>query len=126
MVFVVYWCYGTQLSVNAAATADFFGAKNAGMNYGMLFTAWGVAGSYRPEDRRRAVRQVQELSDGVLHGCGFGGSGIGRRTVGSPSKTRLTTPRVVSYGDSLFRFRRFARSVFHGYRNKASGSGGAD
>jgi len=47
-VFVVYWCYGTQLSVNAAATADFFGAKNAGMNYGMLFTAWGVAGVIGP------------------------------------------------------------------------------
>ncbi|HZD31368.1 MAG TPA: OFA family MFS transporter [Candidatus Angelobacter sp.] len=46
VVFVVYWCYGTQLSVNAAATADFFGAKNAGMNYGMLFTAWGVAGYF--------------------------------------------------------------------------------
>lgn len=47
-VFVVYWCYGTQLSVNASATADFFGAKNAGMNYGMLFTAWGVAGVIGP------------------------------------------------------------------------------
>jgi MFS transporter, OFA family, oxalate/formate antiporter len=46
VVFVVYWCYGTQLSVNAAATADFFGAKNAGMNYGMLFTAWGFAGYF--------------------------------------------------------------------------------
>jgi OFA family oxalate/formate antiporter-like MFS transporter len=47
-VFIVYWCYGTQLSVNASATADFFGAKNAGMNYGMLFTAWGVAGVIGP------------------------------------------------------------------------------
>ena len=43
-VFVVYWCYGTQLSVNGAAAADFWGTKNAGINYGMLFTAWGVAG----------------------------------------------------------------------------------
>ena len=25
MVFIVYWCYGTQFSVNASATADFFG-----------------------------------------------------------------------------------------------------
>ena len=44
MVFVVYWCYGTQLSVNAATTSDFWGTKNAGINYGMLFTSWGVAG----------------------------------------------------------------------------------
>ncbi len=48
MVFVVYWCYGTQLSVNASTTSDFWGTKNAGINYGMLFTAWGVAGIIGP------------------------------------------------------------------------------
>jgi OFA family oxalate/formate antiporter-like MFS transporter len=47
-VFVVYWCYGTQLSVTPAATADFWGTKNAGINYGMLFTAWGTAGIIGP------------------------------------------------------------------------------
>lgn len=47
-VFVVYWCYGTQLSVNASTTSDFWGTKNAGINYGMLFTAWGVAGIIGP------------------------------------------------------------------------------
>ncbi len=46
VVFVVYWCYGTQLSVNAATAADFWGTKNAGINYGMLFTAWGFAGYF--------------------------------------------------------------------------------
>lgn len=44
MAFIVYWCYGTQLSVNASTASDFWGTKNAGINYGMLFTAWGVAG----------------------------------------------------------------------------------
>jgi len=48
MVFVVYWCYGTQLSVNASTTSDFWGTKNAGINYGVLFTAWGVAGIIGP------------------------------------------------------------------------------
>jgi len=47
-VFVVYWCYGTQLSVNGAAAADFWGTRNAGINYGILFTAWGVAGIIGP------------------------------------------------------------------------------
>jgi OFA family oxalate/formate antiporter-like MFS transporter len=47
-VFIVYWCYGTQLSVNASTTSDFWGTKNAGINYGMLFTAWGVAGIIGP------------------------------------------------------------------------------
>lgn len=47
-VFVVYWCYGAQLSVNGAAASDFWGTKNAGINYGILFTAWGVAGIIGP------------------------------------------------------------------------------
>jgi OFA family oxalate/formate antiporter-like MFS transporter len=48
-VVLVYWCYGTQLSVFASTTADFFGTKNFGMNYGILFTAWGAAGILGPE-----------------------------------------------------------------------------
>ena len=44
MLFIVYWCYGTQLSVNASTAADFWGTKNVGINYGLLFTAWGIAG----------------------------------------------------------------------------------
>ena len=47
-VFVVYWCYGTQLSVNGVAASDFWGTQNAGINYGILFTAWGVAGIIGP------------------------------------------------------------------------------
>ena len=48
VVFIVYWCYGTQLSVNASTTSDFWGTKNAGINYGLLFTAWGIAGIIGP------------------------------------------------------------------------------
>jgi MFS transporter, OFA family, oxalate/formate antiporter len=48
VIFVVYWCYGTQLSVNASTTSDFWGTKNAGINYGILFTSWGVAGIIGP------------------------------------------------------------------------------
>jgi MFS transporter, OFA family, oxalate/formate antiporter len=43
-----YWCYGTQLSVFASTTADFYGTRYLGMNYGALFTAWGVAGILGP------------------------------------------------------------------------------
>jgi OFA family oxalate/formate antiporter-like MFS transporter len=48
LVALVYWCYGTQLSVFASTTADFFGTKNLGLNYGVLFTAWGAAGIIGP------------------------------------------------------------------------------
>jgi OFA family oxalate/formate antiporter-like MFS transporter len=47
-VFVVYWCFGAQPAVNGSATADFWGTRHAGVNFGMLFTAWGVAGIIGP------------------------------------------------------------------------------
>ena len=48
LAMVVYWCYGTQLSVFASTTADFYGTRHLGMNYGLLFSAWGVAGVIGP------------------------------------------------------------------------------
>src|SRR5262249_17463725 len=48
LVVAVYWCYGTQLSVFASTTADVYGTRNLGMNYGLLFTAWGAAGIIGP------------------------------------------------------------------------------
>jgi MFS transporter, OFA family, oxalate/formate antiporter len=48
LVAAVYWCYGTQLSVFASTTADFYGTRNLGLNYGVLFTAWGAAGILGP------------------------------------------------------------------------------
>ena len=48
LVAVVYWCFGAQLSVFATTSADFFGTKNLGRNYGLLFTAYGVAGLVGP------------------------------------------------------------------------------
>jgi MFS transporter, OFA family, oxalate/formate antiporter len=48
LVALVYWCYGTQLSVFASTIADFYGTKNLGLNYGVLFTAWGAAGIIGP------------------------------------------------------------------------------
>jgi OFA family oxalate/formate antiporter-like MFS transporter len=60
MVFVVYWCYGTQLSVNGSATSDFWGTKNAGINYGLLFTAWGVSGIIGPRIGGRLFDQYKD------------------------------------------------------------------
>lgn len=42
-VFAVYYCYGTLLAVFAATSADFYGTKHFGVNYGLLFLAWGIA-----------------------------------------------------------------------------------
>jgi len=45
---IVYYCYGTQLSVYASTSADFYGTKYIGLNYGLLLAAWGVAGILGP------------------------------------------------------------------------------
>jgi MFS transporter, OFA family, oxalate/formate antiporter len=36
--------YGANLTLFPALTKDFYGLRNFGMNYGLLFTAWGVSG----------------------------------------------------------------------------------
>lgn len=48
LLWIVYYCYGTQLSVYASTSADFYGTKNVGFNYGLLLLAWGVAGILGP------------------------------------------------------------------------------
>jgi MFS transporter, OFA family, oxalate/formate antiporter len=37
-------CYGTIFTLMPAATADFYGTKHLGVNYGIVFTGFGVAG----------------------------------------------------------------------------------
>jgi MFS transporter, OFA family, oxalate/formate antiporter len=41
---IVGACYGSNLSVFPAITKDWYGLKNFGVNYGFVFTAWGVGG----------------------------------------------------------------------------------
>ncbi len=67
VVFVLYWVragsgwplmlllvallgasYGSNLSLFPSAAKDYFGLKNFGVNYGVLFTAWGAAGLIMP------------------------------------------------------------------------------
>jgi OFA family oxalate/formate antiporter-like MFS transporter len=40
---VAYWQYGGGLALMPAFTADYFGAKNLGLNYGLVFLGWGIA-----------------------------------------------------------------------------------
>jgi OFA family oxalate/formate antiporter-like MFS transporter len=43
VVGVAYWQYGGGLSLLPAMTADYFGSKNLGFNYGLVFLGWGTA-----------------------------------------------------------------------------------
>ena len=45
---IVGFCYGSCLSLFPSTAADEWGTKNLGLNYGLLFTAWGVGGVIGP------------------------------------------------------------------------------
>ena len=45
---IVGFCFGTLLSVMPALTADLYGLKNFGLNYGIMFFAWGLSGVMTP------------------------------------------------------------------------------
>jgi OFA family oxalate/formate antiporter-like MFS transporter len=41
-------CYGTVFTLFPTTTADYYGVKNLGVNYGLVFTGFGVAGVIGP------------------------------------------------------------------------------
>ena len=43
VVGIAFWQYGGGLALLPALTADFFGSKNLGFNYGLVFLGWGFA-----------------------------------------------------------------------------------
>ncbi|MFX0000980.1 MAG: OFA family MFS transporter [Candidatus Hodarchaeota archaeon] len=44
MTCAIYFCFGGNFSLFPTATTDLFGSKNLGPNYGVVFTAYGIAG----------------------------------------------------------------------------------
>jgi OFA family oxalate/formate antiporter-like MFS transporter len=40
--------YGSLFSLMPSITADFFGIKNLGVNYGLVFSGWGIAAVIGP------------------------------------------------------------------------------
>jgi nitrate/nitrite transporter NarK len=54
--------YGTNLSLFPSATKDYFGLKNFGMNYGLVFSAWGIGGFIFPRVSQMIVAQT-----GTMH-----------------------------------------------------------
>jgi len=45
---IVGFCFGALLSVMPALCADLYGLKHFGINYGLLFLAWGLSGVITP------------------------------------------------------------------------------
>ncbi len=68
---IAYWQYGGGLSLLPAFTADFYGAKNMGFNYGLVFLGWGfgffmarLAGTIK--DMTGSLDYAYYISAGVL------------------------------------------------------------
>jgi MFS family permease len=45
---IVGFTFGGMLAIFPVITADFYGVKNLGVNYGVMITAWGVGGVVGP------------------------------------------------------------------------------
>ncbi len=71
LIALVYWCYGTQLSLFASTTADFYGTRNLGRNYGILFTAWGAAGIFGPGIAGRVFDAFGDYRYAFFSAAGF-------------------------------------------------------
>ena len=50
--------YGTNLSLFPSATKDYYGLKNFGMNYGLVFSAWGIGGFVFPRVSQMIMAQT--------------------------------------------------------------------
>jgi OFA family oxalate/formate antiporter-like MFS transporter len=92
MVFVVYWCYGTQLSVNASTTSDFWGTKNAGINYGLLYTAWGVAGIIGPYIGGQLFDKFKNYQAAFFIGAGLSAVALGFACLAKRPKVAEAAP----------------------------------
>jgi nitrate/nitrite transporter NarK len=54
--------YGSNLALFPSITKDFYGLKNFGLNYGIVFTAWGVGGFVLARVSQMLVKQTDSLN----------------------------------------------------------------
>jgi OFA family oxalate/formate antiporter-like MFS transporter len=60
VLIVIGLCFGGFMGIYPSITADTFGSKNLGMNYGVMFTAFGIAAFIGP----RLAATVKEVHQG--------------------------------------------------------------
>ncbi|MCX5918252.1 MAG: OFA family MFS transporter [Deltaproteobacteria bacterium] len=58
----VGFCFGGFLALFPAVTADYFGTKNVGANYGWMFAAYGVGGLFGPWLAPKLMVVLQKIS----------------------------------------------------------------
>lgn len=63
--------YGSLLAVFPPLTFDYFGMKNSGVNYGLVFTSWGVAGVIGPIMAGRIVDATKSYNTAYMVAAGL-------------------------------------------------------
>jgi OFA family oxalate/formate antiporter-like MFS transporter len=58
---IVGLCFGGYLALYPAVTADFFGTKNLGVNYGCMFSAYGAGGIVGPYLAAKLMQVVSKI-----------------------------------------------------------------
>lgn len=71
LIFLVGANYGSNLSLFPSASKDYFGLKDFGLNYGLLFTAWGVGGLVLPRIAGMAKRATGSEAPAFYIACGL-------------------------------------------------------
>ena len=70
-------CFGSNFSLFPSATADAFGTKNMGVNYGLMFTAYGFGGILGPQvmaymlDAAKSAKCAAGAGAAKAAGCGI-------------------------------------------------------
>ena len=60
-VAVIGFCFGGFLALYPAITADYFGTKNVGANYGLMFSAYGAGGLLGPWLGPKLMSGIQKI-----------------------------------------------------------------
>jgi OFA family oxalate/formate antiporter-like MFS transporter len=66
---IAYWVYGGGLALMPSYTADFYGPKNLGFNYGLVFMGWGF-GAFMPKLAGK-IKDVTGSSDQAFYIAGI-------------------------------------------------------
>jgi OFA family oxalate/formate antiporter-like MFS transporter len=57
------FAFGGYLALMPALTADYYGPKNVGANYGLVFTAFGVSGFLMPREFAKIVDAAKKAGN---------------------------------------------------------------
>jgi nitrate/nitrite transporter NarK len=66
---LIGFCYGTNLSIFPSLTKDLHGLKNFGINYGLMFTAWGLGGFLLSRVSQMLFTATESLASSFITAC---------------------------------------------------------